>query len=217
MGELSQAPWSRIKGNNVAFKEDQETVGNGKANGQCSKRDNCSFRHDKDKRAKTNVTAGSFSRTFDAAGWKKFQREQKVLEAEVRLGDCLVCRARNVVKVLVPIHRVKNDILLSVYFARQKRDAIREKRCSHAHRRADEQPNQRSKKNDDKSTVVVLKDTRQFQDVETPKSSSILRKRLENLEANPMCSIHQSRTASRQYSRSKTIPWKNLRKVSSSA
>ena len=33
--------------------------------------------------------------------------------------------------------------------------------------------------------------------------------RLENLEANPMCSI-QSRTASRQHSRSKAILWNNL-------
>ena len=29
----------------------------------------------------------------------KFQREQKVLEAEVRLGECLVCRARNIAMV----------------------------------------------------------------------------------------------------------------------
>ena len=33
MGELSQAPESRIKGNNVAFKEDHENVGNGKRTG----------------------------------------------------------------------------------------------------------------------------------------------------------------------------------------
>ena len=38
---------------------------------------------------------------------EKFQREQKVLEAEVRLGECLVCHARNILKVLVRIHLVK--------------------------------------------------------------------------------------------------------------
>ena len=46
------------------------------------------------------------------------------------------------------------------------------------------------KKNCDKSAVVMLKSTRQlgcvFQDMEPPKSSSILRK----TSANPMCSIH---------------------------
>ena len=46
-------------------------------------------------------------------------------------------------------------------------------------KRIDEQPSKRSKKNDDKSAVAMLKSTRQlgcvFQDMEPPKSSSILR------------------------------------------
>ena len=54
-------------------------------------------------------------------------------------------------------------------------------KCSYAHRQVDEQPSKRSKKNGDKSAVAVLKITRQlgcaFQDMEPPKSSSILRKR----------------------------------------
>ena len=53
-------------------------------------------------------------------------------------------------------------------------------KCSYAHRQVDEQPTKRSKKNDDKSEVAILKNTRQlgcvFQDMEPPKSSSILRK-----------------------------------------
>ena len=69
--------------------------------------------------------------------------------------------------------------------------------CSYSHRQVDEQPSKRSKKNDDKSAVAMLKkhelfdrtgrpvvfdssNTRQlgcvFQDMEPPKSSSILRK-----------------------------------------
>ena len=52
-------------------------------------------------------------------------------------------------------------------------------KCSYAHRQVDEQPTKRSKKNDDKSAVAMLKITRQlgcvFQDMESPKSSSILR------------------------------------------
>ena len=40
------------------------------ANGQCPKGDNCSFRHDVNKRAK-NDTAESVSEFFHAAGWKK--------------------------------------------------------------------------------------------------------------------------------------------------
>ena len=53
-------------------------------------------------------------------------------------------------------------------------------KCSCAHRQVDEQPSKKSKKNVDKSAVAILKNTRQlgcvFQDMEPPKSSSILRK-----------------------------------------
>ena len=49
-----------------------------------------------------------------------------------------------------------------------------------AHRQVEEQSGKRSKKNGDKSAVAMLKSTRQlgyvFQDMEPPKSSSILRK-----------------------------------------
>ena len=53
-------------------------------------------------------------------------------------------------------------------------------KCSFAHRQVDEQPSKRSEKNGDKSAVAMLKITRQLgcvsQDMEPPKSSSILRK-----------------------------------------
>ena len=53
-------------------------------------------------------------------------------------------------------------------------------KCSYAHRQVDEQRSKRSKKDGDKSAVAMLKSTRQlgcvFQDMEPPKSSSILRK-----------------------------------------
>ena len=53
-------------------------------------------------------------------------------------------------------------------------------KCSYAHRQVDKQPRKRSKKNGDKSEVAMSKITRQlgcvFQDVEPPKSTTILRK-----------------------------------------
>ena len=53
-------------------------------------------------------------------------------------------------------------------------------KCSYAHRQVEEQPCKRSNKNGDKSAVALLKNARQlgcvFQDMEPPKSSSILRK-----------------------------------------
>ena len=50
---LKQAPWSRIIGENSVNKEVWEIVGTGKLTGQCPKGDNCSFRHDVNKRAKS--------------------------------------------------------------------------------------------------------------------------------------------------------------------
>ena len=74
-----------------------------KANGQCSKGDSCSLRHDTNKRAKStqpNPSPRSCTR----------QNETGVLEAEVRVKECLDCRARNTSKELAPRNSVKNGI-----------------------------------------------------------------------------------------------------------
>ena len=46
-----ETPWSRIKGQNSVDKEVLEIVGNGKPTGSVLKEDNCSFRHDINKRS----------------------------------------------------------------------------------------------------------------------------------------------------------------------
>ena len=105
--------------------------------------------------------------------------------------------ARITSKELAPIHSVKNGILQNACFTGQKKDADLAKSAFYLHRQVEEQPSQRSKKNGDKSTVMLKKNeqnhrtvrpvvfdyssnTRQLgcvsQDVEPPKSSSILRK-----------------------------------------
>ena len=65
-------------------------------------------------------------------------------------------------------------------FYKTKSDCRFGEKCSYGHRQVDEQPTKRSKKNDDKSAVAMLKITRQlgcvFQDMEPPKSTTILRK-----------------------------------------
>ena len=65
------------------------------------------------------VSASSFSRTFDATGWK-IQRGRKVSEAAVRLGKSLVFSAESTLKVLVRIHLVLIGILWSVFFVKDK-------------------------------------------------------------------------------------------------
>ena len=67
-----------------------------------------------------------------------------------------------------------------VFYRTQERCKFGDK-CVFAHRRVEEQPSKRSKKNADKSAVAVLKETKNlgcaFQDMEPPKYSSILRER----------------------------------------
>ena len=98
-------------------------------NGQCSKGDNCSFRHDINKRAKLtqpNPSPSSSTR----------QKERKASRTRSPRGKSPLqnaCSTRP---------RVVADL---------------GKRCYYAHRQDDEQPSKRSKKNDDKSAVAMLK------------------------------------------------------------
>ena len=106
-------------------------------------------------------------------------REPEVLEAEAQVRKWLDCRARITSKELAPLHSVKNGIFQSACSASPGMDADLGEKCSYAHRQVDEQQSKRSKKNGDKSAVDMLKSTRQSgcvsQDMEPPKSSSILR------------------------------------------
>ena len=107
------------------------------------------------------------------------RREPEAPEAKVREEECLDCRARVTSKELAPIHSVKSGILQNACPTSPRMDAGAGK-CSYAHRQVDEQPSKRSEENGDKSAVAMLKVTRQlgcvFQDMEPPKSSSILQK-----------------------------------------
>ena len=102
-------------------------------------------------------------------------REPEVLEAEAQVRKCLDCRARITSEELAPIHSVKSGL-----FYKSENGCRFGEKCSDAHRQVEKQPGKRSKKNGDKSAVAFLKITRQLgresQDMEPPKSSSILRK-----------------------------------------
>ena len=111
---------------------------------------------------------------------REIHREPEVPEAKVPVEECFDCPARITSKELAPIHSVKNGILQNACLTSRRMDADVWKKCSYARRQVDEQPEERSKKNGDKSAVATLKITRQlgcvFQDMEPPKSSSISRK-----------------------------------------
>ena len=54
-------------------------------------------------------------------------------------------------------HFVKGGTLQNVFFYKTKSGCRFGQKCSYAHRQVDEQPTKRSKKNDDKSAVAMLK------------------------------------------------------------
>ena len=134
-------------------------------NGQCSRGDNCSFRHDINKRGKLHhqirLRIISCSRV-----------SEKHRESEVPVVECLDGLARITSKELAPLHSVKNGIL---QYARSTSPAITHfvtpeclfhktksgcrfgEKCSYAHRQVDEQLSKRSRKNDDNSAVAMLK------------------------------------------------------------
>ena len=132
---------------------EQRTLG--EANGQCSKGDKCSFRHDINKRAKTTQR--------QKPGWEK----------------CLDCRARITSKELAPLHSVKSGILQNACSGSPRMDADLGKGALVRIARLMNSLPKGLKRMVTKSAVAMLKITRQlgcvFQDMEPPKSSSILR------------------------------------------
>ena len=71
--------------------------------------------------------------------------------------ECLDGLARIASKELAITHFVKSGTLQNACSTRPRVVVVIGKRCSCAHRQVDEQPTKRSKKNDDKSAVAVLK------------------------------------------------------------
>ena len=126
-----------------------------KANGQCSKGDNCTFRHDVNKRAKMiqpNPSSNSFmqqsernaSRTRSPRGKSPSGRMSRWNGKDFLEGTCTnsFCEKWHPPECL---------------FYKTKSGCRFGEKCSYAHRQVDEQPSKRSKKNDDKSAVAMLK------------------------------------------------------------
>ena len=103
---------------------EQRTLGDcwqWKANGQCSKGDNCSFRHDMNKRAKPkqpNPSPSSSTRQNE-----RNASRTKSPRGRVPVEECFDCSARITSKELAPIHSVKSGILQNVFFANRRMDA----------------------------------------------------------------------------------------------
>ena len=124
-------------------------------NGQCSTGDNCSFRHDINKRGKmaqSNTSPNSFmqqnerkaSRTRSPRGNSPSGRMSRWPCKDYLKGTCnnSFCERWHPPECL--FYNTKNGCRFG-------------EKCSYAHCQVDEQPSERSKKNDDKSAVAMLK------------------------------------------------------------
>ena len=124
-------------------------------NGQCVKGDNCSFRHDTNKRGKvapSNPSPNSFmqqnerksSRTRSPRGRSPSGRMSRWPCKDYLRGTCTnsFCEKWHPLECL---------------FYKTKSGYRFWEKCSYAHRQVDERPSKRSKKNDDKSAVAMPK------------------------------------------------------------
>ena len=125
------------------------------SNGQCIKGDNCSFRHDVNKRGK--MTQSNTSPNSPCSRMSEKHREPEVPEKEVPVVECLDGLARITLKELAITHFVKKWLPPECLFYKTKSGCRFGEKCSYARRQVDEQPTKRSKKNDDKSAVAMLK------------------------------------------------------------
>ena len=83
-------------------------------------------------------------------------REPEVPEEKVPVVECLDGLARITSEELAITHFVKSGTLQNACSTRP-RVVVGGEKCSYAHRQVDEQPTKRYKKNDDKSSVALLK------------------------------------------------------------
>ena len=180
--------------------------------GQCSNGDNYSFRHDKDKRAKSTQPnpspRSSTQQNMKNASGTKSPRGRSPSGKIARLP----CKGYLKGTCTYPFCE-KWHPLECLFYKTQNGCKFGDK-CSNAHRQVDEHPSKKSKTNGDKIAVAILKNTRQLGCVSLRYGAAEVfidsAEELKHIDAKPMCSIHESRVTSRQHSRPKTSAWSNL-------
>ena len=106
-----------VKNQRVKQREKKKSPGDcwqWKANGQCSRGDNCSVRHDMNKRAKSTQLNPS-SRSSTRQNERNASRTRSP-RGRSPSGKRLDCRTRITSKELAPIHSAKNGILQNACF-----------------------------------------------------------------------------------------------------
>ena len=147
---LRRTPWSRIREQNIVYKEFLDIVGNGKQTGSVWKETLAVS-------ATISISVEKLHRQIRLPMLSCSRMSENRREPEVPLVECFDGFAMITSKELAITHSVKNGILQNACSARPRAVADLVKSARIAHRQVDEQPTKRSKKNDDKSAVAILK------------------------------------------------------------
>ena len=180
------------------------------ANGQCVKGDNCSFRHDMNKRGKSH-TIKSVPNSFMRQSERKSSRTRSPRgrspsgwTSRWPCKDYLTGTCNN------PFFEKWHPP--ECLFYKTKSGCRFGEKCAFAHRPVDDQPTKRSKTNNDKRVVAVLKkgsaigfrfSAHDAAEVFSPEGHR-------HAEANPTCEVHKGYCASHQNSRPKSFVWLHL-------
>ena len=124
-------------------------------NGQCVKGDNCSFRHDINKRGKvtpSNPSPNSFMQKNERKASRIRSPTGKGPSGRLFRWPC-----KDYLKGICTNSFCERWHPPECLYYKTKSGCRFGEKCSYAHRQVDEQPTKRSKKNDDKSAVAVLK------------------------------------------------------------
>ena len=124
-------------------------------NGQCVKGNNCSFRHDLNKRGKSspsNPSPSSFMQQNERKASRTRSHRGKSLSGRMSRWPC-----KDYLKGTCTNSFCKKWHPPECLLYKSKSDCRFGEKCSYAHRQVDEQPSKRSKKNGDKSAVAMLK------------------------------------------------------------
>ena len=137
------------------------------ANGQCSKGDNCSFRHGINKRAKT--TQPNPSPSLSSCGrMREMRREPEVPKGKSPSGRMFRLPCKDHLKGTCTNSFCEKWHPPECLFYKSENGCRFGEKCSYAHRQVEEQPSKRSKKNGDKSAVAMLKRNEQHQRTRRP-------------------------------------------------
>ena len=221
MRELNQTCWLKIRRKTFPFTKGKGCWQWQAASGRCSKGDHCSFRHERNKRAKiaTRPTPypepSALTQGVENLEGSTIPRgrspSRKISRQPCKLHFQSICANPCCEKWHFP----------ECMFYKAHEGCKFWDKCSFAHLWVEEQPSKRFEKNCDQNALATLKETKNsgcvFQDMEPPKFSSFCTEELNHAVTYLICSIHQSRIARTQYQRPKSIAQQNLPRGSSSA